>query len=281
MRLSSLVLRQWKSRPGRALATVASVAVAVGAVVATWVSADASRVGYRKLAESIEGLPTVDIVARDGQRYDATIIPAVLDIPGVKAAIPLIYRRTKIRNGDRLTYQVVAGLSVSDLVQAGILELTEGRPCRGTDRLLLSEKLAEAMNIGVDDRLVYYSNSGPGIAKVSGIVTDASLQPFSEGGGVVMDIGGLKDAFRETGHVDRTRLLIDASIDRRKVVDALQERLPESLMATVPAGRASMASDMLAAANLGLDFVTSLTVAMAWFIVGNTMLMNVTERRRS
>ena len=38
-----LLLRQWRNRPGRALATAASVAVAVGAVVATWVAADASR----------------------------------------------------------------------------------------------------------------------------------------------------------------------------------------------------------------------------------------------
>jgi len=42
-----------------------------------------------------------------------------------------------------------------------------------------------------------------------------------------------------------------------------------------------MAEDVLHSADLGLDFVTGLTVAMAWFIVGNAMLMNVTERRRS
>ncbi|MFM7207511.1 MAG: FtsX-like permease family protein [Planctomycetaceae bacterium] len=51
-------------------------------------------------------------------------------------------------------------------------------------------------------------------------------------------------------------------------------------MADVPAGRASMADDVLHSANLGLDFVTSLTLAMAWFIVGNAMLMSVAERRR-
>jgi putative ABC transport system permease protein len=51
-------------------------------------------------------------------------------------------------------------------------------------------------------------------------------------------------------------------------------------MAEVPAGRSSMAEDVLHSANLGLDFVTGLTMAMAWFIVGNAMLMNVTERRR-
>ena len=57
MRLGHLLVRQWAMRPGRALATVASVAVAVGAVVATWVAADASRSGYRRLTEAIEGAP--------------------------------------------------------------------------------------------------------------------------------------------------------------------------------------------------------------------------------
>jgi len=52
-------------------------------------------------------------------------------------------------------------------------------------------------------------------------------------------------------------------------------------VAEVPAGRAGMVEDVLHSANLGLDFVTGLTVAMAWFIVGNAMLMNITERRRS
>ena len=64
MRLGRLLLRQWRSRPGRALATAASVAVAVGAVVATWVSANVSRSGYSQLAEVIGGVPTVDVTAR-------------------------------------------------------------------------------------------------------------------------------------------------------------------------------------------------------------------------
>ena len=59
MRLGHLLVRQWAMRPGRALATVASVAVAVGAVVATWVAADASRSGYRRLTEAIEGAPSI------------------------------------------------------------------------------------------------------------------------------------------------------------------------------------------------------------------------------
>ena len=68
MRLGHLLLRQWRNRPGRALATAASVAVAVGAVVATWISADASRTGYGRLAETLDGVPVVDVTARGGGR---------------------------------------------------------------------------------------------------------------------------------------------------------------------------------------------------------------------
>ena len=76
---------------------------------------------------------------------------------------------------------------------------------------------------------------------------------------------------------DRARA---AGADRSQVLAAVAARLPADAVADVPAGRASMADDVLHSANLGLDFVTGLTVAMAWFIVGNAMLMNVTERRR-
>ena len=88
-----MLLRQWARRPGRAAATIASVAVAVGAVVATWVSADASRTGYRRLTEAVEGFPTVDVAARGGGRFNAQELPSLADIPGVRAVVPLFTGR--------------------------------------------------------------------------------------------------------------------------------------------------------------------------------------------
>ena len=82
--LRRLLVRQWTSRPGRALATIASVAVAVGAVVATWVAADASRAGYKKLTSSIEGVPAVDILSKAGGRFEASDLPSLANLPGVR-----------------------------------------------------------------------------------------------------------------------------------------------------------------------------------------------------
>jgi hypothetical protein len=100
MNLRGLLIRQWMRRPGRALAAALSVAVAVGAAVATWAAADASRVGYKRLTEAVAGVPTIDVTARDGKRFDASVVPRVVDVPGVRAVVPLFYRPSLLRVGE-------------------------------------------------------------------------------------------------------------------------------------------------------------------------------------
>ena len=277
----SLLLRQWQRRPGRALATVASIAVAIGAVVATWIASDASRVGYRALAESIEGTPAVDIVARAGGRWDPSLAPRLIGIPGVRAAVPLVFRPSLLRAGEARVRDVAVGLDAAGLVEAGLLALTAGRACEGPDEVILSQRLADSIGRGVGDEVIFLAKRGVRRLTIAGIADPQSLVSFTDGAGIVLDLAALTDLAGTGGLVDRIRLVLHDDASRAAVVAAANGRLPAALVAQVPPGRASMADEMLAAANLGLDFVTALTVAMAWFIVGNAMLMNVTERRRS
>ena len=277
----SLLLRQWQRRPGRALATVASIAVAIGAVVATWIAADASRVGYRALAESIEGSPAVDVVARGGGRWDPATAPGLMGIPGVRAAVPLVFRPSLLRAGEARVRDVAVGLDAVGLVDAGLLSLTAGRACDGPDELIVSQRLADSIGRGVGDEVLFFAKRGVRRLTVAGIADPKSLVSFGDGAGIALDLAALTDLAGTGGLVDRIRLVLHEDASRATVVATANAKLPASLVAQVPPGRASMADEMLAAANLGLDFVTALTVAMAWFIVGNSMLMNVTERRRS
>ena len=278
----SLLLRQWRNRPGRAIATAASVAVAVGAVVATWLSADASREGYRRLAESIEGVPSIDITPRETGRWDGSGVPKLIDIPGVRAVVPLVYKPALLRSDERRIREVAVGVDAGGLVDAGFLKLVEGRACEKPDEIVVSRTLADSLDKSLDDTLLFLTRRGGyRTMKITGIADPQSLAALSDGGGVVVDIESLGELTGVRGLIDRFRLVLRPEASRQAVLAAVNERLPEKLHAIVPAGRASMAHDMLNAANLGLDFVTALTVAMAWFIVGNAMLMNVTERRRS
>ena len=123
MRLRGLLVRQWMRRPGRALAAAASVAVAVGAAVATWTAADASRQGFQRLTEAVAGVPTIDVTARDGQRFVATAVPRLVDVPGVRAVVPLFYRPSLLRVGENRLREVAVGVDVEALVSAGLLAL--------------------------------------------------------------------------------------------------------------------------------------------------------------
>ena len=280
MRLGHLLVRQWAMRPGRALATVASVAVAVGAVVATWVAADASRSGYRRLTEAIEGAPSIEITSEEDGRFRIEDLPSLGDIPGMRAIIPLFYRPTLLRVGEKRVREIAMGVDCRTLVAEGLLELTEGEPCIAPDEMVLDAGLASSLKLEVGDEVLLFARRGIKRMQVTGLAESASLATFSAGGGVVVEIAALSDMSSSLGLVDRVRVVLKPDASRPEVLRAVAERLPPSLAAAVPAGRASMAEDVLHAADLGLDFVTGLTVAMSWFIVVNAMLMNVTERRR-
>ena len=157
MRFLRLLIRQWRNRPGRALTTAASVAVAVGAVVATWVAAGASRQGYSQLAEVIGGVPTIDVTARGGGRFSATDMPPLADVAGVKAVVPLFFRPTLLRVGEKRVREVAVGVDAAALVGLGLLELEAGEPCRESDELLLDAGLARSLGLGVDDEVLFFA----------------------------------------------------------------------------------------------------------------------------
>jgi len=280
MRLRTLLLRQWRNRPGRALAAAAAVAVAVGAVVATWAAADASRSGYRRLAESMAGVPVIDVTARDGGRFDAAAVPRLVDIQGVRAVVPLFYRPTLIRVGENRLREVAVGVDVAALVSAGLLTLDAGEPCRERDEVVLDATLAKGLGVGVGDEVLFFARRRIARMRITGLAATSSLRWFAEGATAIVDITVLAGMSLSTAEVDRVRIALAADADRAAVLAEVSRRLPDTLGADTPVGRASMAEDVLHSANLGLDFVTALTLAMAWFIVGNAMLMNVAERRR-
>ena len=218
--LRRLLVRQWTRRPGRALATIASVAVAVGAVVATWVSADASRAGYKKLTSSIEGIPAVDILSREGGRFEASDVPRLAAMPGVRAVVPLFYRPTLLRVGEKRVREIAVGVDAERLASIGLLELAEGRPCAADDEVVLDDNLAASLGKSVDDEILFFARRGIRRMTVVGIAVSASMRWFGEGAGVIVNIAALESMSGAAGLVDRVRVALDDGADRAAFVAA-------------------------------------------------------------
>ena len=176
---------------------------------------------------------------------------------------------------------MAVGVDAAALVANGLITMQAGRPCEAADEILLDAALAEGLGKRIGDEVILFARRSIRRMTVVGIAESQSMKWFAEGGGVVVDIRPLEEMSNAFGLVDRVRVVLTPGASRSAVLDAAARRLPAALTAEVPAGRAGMAADVLHSANLGLDFVTGLTGAMAFFLVGHAMLMNVTERRRS
>ena len=279
MRLRSLVIRQWRRRPGRAFATAASVAVAVAAVVGTWAAVEAARVGYRRLSEVAGGPPVIDVLARGGGRFDPRAVPRLVGLPGVRAVVPLLYRPALLRAGGRRVHDVAMGVDAVTLIENGLLTLASGTVCREDDEVVLDESQAAALGRGVGDEVLLIASRIVRM-RITGLAETGSLRRFSEGGSTLLDMQTLQSLSPARGAVDRIRVVLATGVSPADMVERVRARLPETLIAEIPVGGSGLGEDVMHSAYLGLDFLTGLTGAMAWLVVGNAMLMSVSERRR-
>ncbi len=87
-----LILRGWRQRPARTLLSIASVAIAVAAVLGTALAQSSVRIGLRRLSQEVEKHPALEILTVEGRRLQQDHVPALADIPGVRAVVPIVSR---------------------------------------------------------------------------------------------------------------------------------------------------------------------------------------------
>ena len=74
--------------------------------------------------------------------------------------------------------------------------------------------------------------------------------------------------------------MLDDKVDPAKAADAIAAHLPEGLKVREPADRARLGRDVFLNAEQGLRFAGALIMTLAVFIILNTFMMNVSERKR-
>ena len=114
---------------------------------------------------------------------------------------------------------------------------------------------------------------------VVGTVSSGSLLPLGDGAAMVVSMKTAHRWFDAAGQVDRVRVLVDAA-ERRELLKAeIAANLPDRLVVQEPASRLRLADEILRSSELALQFAGALALAMAAFIIFNTLRMNFSERR--
>ncbi len=280
MNLLHVIGRQWRQRPARTVLSVLSVAIAVAAVFGVALAQSSVRLGYRKLIQAVEGSPALEVLSASGGRITLDEAPKFSDIPGVRAAVPIVTRGTLARVKGKRFRAVLAGLPTDDERIWQSLQIEEGRKCQAPGEAMIAKEVADGLGAKLDDRLIILTRRGPRSARVVGIVSAASLRELDPAATLVFPLSAAQEYFELEGRADRIRLLVESSGERETIKSAVAERLPAGWTVQAPVDQMELADSILRSTELGLRFAGALTMAMAAFIILNTLRMNFGERRR-
>lgn len=279
----TFTLREVHSRPGRAILTLLSVVLGVAALVATTTASRATRQAYQDMYRIMAGRAALEVVAEGGGAYEQDIAQIVEEIPGVVAAVPILQRPTIVYlpNNERVQATLLA--FEPDRYQAvRDFDLVEGEFFHSGSGILLDAGFAHSAGVRVGDnvRLPLSKRRKLIEATVVGLLSPREASQFGQGGSLFVSLKNAQNLLGVGRKVDTTHVVLSRESQEEIVRAEIAKGLPTGLRVQRPGSRTQLAEKTLASSEQGLQLATSLSLVIALFIIFNTFLMNVSERRR-
>jgi putative ABC transport system permease protein len=272
--------REMRRHPGRALLTLSSVAIGVAAVLAVGLSTGSARRAYHEMFQTITGRAALEITAAGGGPLDGSLLDVVRQTPGVAAAVPLVQRNAIMYySGGRMKLQA---LGIDPSLDAAVrdYDLVEGRTLSKSTGVLLDAALAHNLGVRVGEAVKLLVRRGLVATTVVGLVKPRSGSAVTGGGVLFMPLATAQRRFATVGKLDRIQVVLTEGTDLSAVQSRLRQQLPTGVQVQPPTTRSSLAEETMLALENGLRLATAFSLLAAVFIIMNTFLMNVGQRRR-
>jgi putative ABC transport system permease protein len=278
--------RQLRTRPGRALLTLISIIMGVAAIAAVEMVAESTRGASQKMFATVAGHSALTVQAPADTPIDQSLVETVEKVEGVEVAAPVIQRAVSLFTGEGDDKAKTRGLVMGvDPVRDQELrdhELAAGRFAQEGDEIVLEENFARArhVNLGDEVRLL-----GGGIIpkrlEVVGLVRSTSYARATAGGLAFIPLTTAQDYFfRGRRQVTAIQVVLKPNVKEAAAAQRINAVLPEGVRAEVPSMRTAVLEQTLFPTERGLDIAVVFVALLAAFIVFNTFMMNVSERRR-
>ncbi len=280
MVLWKVSLRGIRSRPGRALLTLLSIVIGVAAVVSIGIASSTTRRAYREMFAAVTGRAALEITAEGGGSFSESVVALVENIDGVRGTAPLLQRPTVLYFKGRKVKLIAMGIDPARDEVVRDYELEQGQFFPGPSGALLEARFAQSMGIAPGDEIQLLTRRGLLALEVSGLLRARGAGAVYMGGLVMLPLSTAQRAFSARNEVDKIQIVLDDGVDAAAVLGRVHGQLPPGVRAAPPAAQTHLVEQTLKATQHGLLLATSFSLLLATFIILNTFLMNVTERRR-
>ncbi|MBX7074808.1 MAG: FtsX-like permease family protein [Pirellulales bacterium] len=281
MSLARYSLRELRGRPVRALLTLLGISIGVAAIVAIWLTVGTTRSAYREMFTTLAGRAELEIVAEGSGRFDAEEVATLARVPGVRALVPNVQSHTALATGNGVVGVLLLGIDPRLDQLARDYTFAEGRQVAGDDEIVLQAGFARDSGLKLGDRVRLLSPRGSREATIVGLLAAQGAAAIA-GGNVVfvtLSAGRAMHGFSEQ-EANSLAVVLDEGASVERVEQALAATLPIGLRAQRPASRSRLAQDSLLSTEQGLSAMSAVSLVAGAFVVLNTFLMNLSERRR-
>ncbi len=271
MRLWTYVYREMRGRTGRTLLTLLGIALGTATVSATTLTNQAVRRAYRDLSERLVGPAALEAAAPGQGGFDPDRAGRLADVPGVKAVVPRIQAAAALVGPSGADPVLVVGAAFA------------GSPARrplGDEDILLDAGFLREHGLAVGDRVSLWTAAGLSELHVAGTLeadgkTALSGMPLARA-----SLAAAQRWFDLPHRVNSLQIILEDGANPRRVAAEAATRLPVGVGLQAPDARAEMAHATLLSTEQGLTCLGVAAMLGAGFVIFNTFLLNVGERRR-
>lgn len=281
MVLWKFIRREIKNRPGRATLTLLSIVIGVAAVVSVNIATNTTRAAYQEMYESLTGRAALEVVAEGGGFFDQAVLPDVEQVPGVRAAVPVMEQFVLLYNKDNRVRLLCMGVDPKRDEAVRQYDLKEGAFLQPGDQgVVMEQGFAHGLGVQVGDEIKLLVYPKPQLVKILGLLSPRGAAGFGQGGIMFMPLAMAQRFYRHPRQISSISVVLSDDANEQQVQEAIAERLPTGLTVRTSAMRTPVSREIMQTAEQGLNFSYALMVVLAVVMILNTFLMNVGERRR-
>jgi putative ABC transport system permease protein len=283
-----------RERPGRTILTLLSIVIGVAAVVSISIGTATTRASYRQMFATVTGKATLEVTAAGGVGFDKSLLDKVAAVEGVQVAAPIVEKPSKLylaSNGgeeaqERQVRTQIMGIDATRDGGVRDYDIVAGRQLKSGDELVMDEEFARLLGIQVGDEVGLLTKRLKKPFVVVGLLKPRGAEVLRQASMAFIPIDRAQVYFYPRGRtnlIDKIQIVTatdDAQIEQ--VRSAIAAQLPAEPKFDVhrPSGNTQLMEHTLKSSEQGLKLTSLFSALLASFIILNTFLMNVGERRR-
>ncbi len=278
MTLSRYLLRETRRRCGRAVLTIIGIVIGVQALVAVPVTISTTRQAYRNLFEGVSGQADLEIVAVGHSPFDAALAARLADTDGVSAATGAVQGVVTILDSGGPRPVIIVGMTAQ--ATSTDFKLRSGTIPDGDGQAVVSADYASSLGLVVGDEVMLLTVGGARALRITGVATPRGLAAVGAADILWVHWATAQHALGLGDQINAIKLVIEDGMSVEEVMAEIAPQLPDGLRVQAPASRAAFAEASMATTEMLLSTLSIIALATGAFVILNTFLMNVTERRR-